>query len=213
MAQRKAAVTVAVPLLALGVVVVLALQTGILGGLKTQVQDLAASGAMGGKGKPIQVETLERGMMGPYQGEAEVLISTPEEWTGTMDEYAAQGELLGVPSTPQVDWKNQAVVLVSMGRHNTMGWSVEVAGATRKGNKLILDVVKTQPSGGSRIQSMCAPYHLVCLNAPGVKELVIEERWETPGGGPTALSGEGTLGTDTTKTTSWGDIKKKYTNP
>ena len=212
MAHKKVVVTVAMPLLALGVAVVLAFQTGVFGGLGEQIQELAVSGAMGGKGKPVAVETLDQGMMGPWQAETEVMVQSPEEWSGTMEEFVAQGKVAMVPTAPEVDWKNQTVVLVSLGMQNTMGWSVEVAGATRKGNKLVLDVVKTRPAGGSRIPSMCAPYHLVCLDSPGVKELVVEERWEVQGAGASAMSGEAAMG-DSTHNTTWGDIKQKYTNP
>lgn len=115
--------------------------------------------------RPVGFSTLAKEEFGPYWSPGMYLLTSVKDWEACMDKLVAAGTLLPefVPSPPQVDWKKEAVVLISLGLRPTSCYDVEIRGIRRHGSTVLVEVERSRPKLGGRYcyQTYIAPYHLV----------------------------------------------------
>jgi hypothetical protein len=74
---------------------------------------------------------------------------------------------LGIQSTQQVDFQQDALLVVFMGEQRTGGYSVEVTGVRQEGARLTVTVKQTRPGPGAIVtQALTQPYHAVRIPKP-----------------------------------------------
>ena len=80
---------------------------------------------------------------------------------------------------PAVDFTKEMVILITMGRQHTGGYSVEITKAEDAAGKLKIYVNRREPAPGAfTLQVLTAPFHAVALPRSGLKPEFIEVKAE-----------------------------------
>lgn len=111
---------------------------------------------------PVRHEALEYGNDGPFRVPLVMLLTSERQWRDTMDSLALLDQLsvLPAPEPPPVDWRRDAVVVVSMGEFTELHCYAEIRELRHIGRRTLCDVhVDVLPS--PRIQVFTNPYYVV----------------------------------------------------
>jgi hypothetical protein len=118
----------------------------------------------------MKQETLERYPDGVWGLPVVFMARSEEQWHRLMSEMEERGELVLVPAPPppRINWKNQNVIVISLGQIPTNGYGVEIRSVGRKARTALLDICVTMPSDPLRPQVLTFPYHMVQVAKTGV---------------------------------------------
>jgi hypothetical protein len=167
--------------------------------------------------RPVDFETLDSGLHGPWTKPALILIRNPTEWHDAMEKA---GAMLPV-HPPQVDWSQNAVVLAVLGEQPILGYDIEVTEVLRHAQDLLLRVNIELPDGPNPTQNFTTPYHLIQVPAwrsmtvkadynavvPDLESDVVRPRRHLAG----TSSGAGTdAGGSSVNRTTWGALKDLF---
>jgi hypothetical protein len=112
--------------------------------------------------------TVAQGLRSGESEPLECVVRTAAEWEALWKSHAGVPADLpakpGAEPAPAVDWPTEMVVAVFLGTRSTGGYSVEIAGARREGDALIVEYVERQPGPGSIVtQALTSPFHIAKL--------------------------------------------------
>ncbi len=118
---------------------------------------LSAAGA-----DSLPIRTLAKGAFGGILEPRQEIIQDQATWEKVWAKHAAGGRAPG--SLPEVDFSKDMVILVTMGRKNTGGYSIQITRVEPVGNKLRITVKRTSPPPGAMtIQALTAPFNMVAV--------------------------------------------------
>jgi hypothetical protein len=119
--------------------------------------------------------TLEQYPDGAWTTPCVFLATSEEQWQRLMTEMEERGELVFVPAPPppKVNWKNENVIVISLGQIPTNGYAVEIRSVGRKSRTALLDICITMPSDPLRPQVLTFPYHMVQVAKTGVDNVEV----------------------------------------
>ena len=125
-------------------------------------------------GTALAYTSVERSQVGPYALGTVTLVKSASDWNKTMELLLEGGSLAQYPiDAPQVDWKEQAAVLVALGECPTYGYDVEITGVTLVGGTAMISVSYKVPEGGLEIQAVTSPYHVVSFDRTGISDVEV----------------------------------------
>lgn len=105
-------------------------------------------------GLQVPVYREFRGQQGPFPDRAFMVIQRPEAWRA----------LWGTQQPPDVDFTNQSVIAVMMGREPTTGYGITISDVRATGEGIDAYVDETQPQKGDVVaQVITYPYHMVVV--------------------------------------------------
>src|SRR5512140_2116828 len=99
--------------------------------------------------RPVEFETIDKGIVGPWTKPALLLIRDPSEWARAM---VRAGAVISVPP-PRIDWSRKAIVLAVLGEQPVLGYRIEVSQALRHAQDLLLKVHIQLPDGPNYTQN------------------------------------------------------------
>lgn len=104
------------------------------------------------------VTTLARGPMSAVDGPKQMVARSADEWGALWKSHA------GTQPAPSVDFSANMVAAVFLGTQPTGGISVEMTGARRDGDALVIEYVERRPGRGDIVsQVLTSPFHIVKL--------------------------------------------------
>jgi hypothetical protein len=107
-----------------------------------------------------QLVTIDRGDMSALETPREAVARTEAEWTALWKLHAP------ARPAPVIDFTKNMVVGVFLGTRPTSGFSVEIVGASREGETLVVRYVERRPARDAiTAQILTAPFHIVALPA------------------------------------------------
>ena len=111
----------------------------------------------------IPMKTLAKGMESRIDEARQLTARSAGEWRTLWHQHA------GTRDRPSVDFANEMVVGVFLGRRPTAGFGIEIVGAREDRGALVVQYREVQPLPGSiAAQVLTSPYHLVTLPTRGV---------------------------------------------
>jgi hypothetical protein len=123
----------------------------------------------------LPIRTLAKGSFSAIQEPKTELIKDQASWEKVWQKHSASSK--PAPEVPKVDFSKEMVVLVTMGRKNSGGYSIEVAGAEKAADKLKVTLNKKTPERGSMtIQALTAPFHFVAVPKSDLKTEFVETK-------------------------------------
>ena len=104
------------------------------------------------------VATLVQGSSSGVDAPREVVVRSPAEWAALWKAHAA-------PQTaPVVDFSTNVVAAVFLGTRPTAGFRVDIVGARREADVLVIEYAERAPGADSIVaQVLTAPFHIVTL--------------------------------------------------
>jgi hypothetical protein len=87
----------------------------------------------------------------------------------------AMGQQDPMPETPKIDFGQNQVLAVFMGKKNSSGHRTEIVSITKKGKKLIVGVKNHHTAGGMLLPVVTSPFHIVTIPKG---EFKLEMRYE-----------------------------------
>jgi len=107
-------------------------------------------------------KTIEKGAFGGVDKPLQVVVTNQTQWAELWDKHSARK--LPKPPPPEIDFKKESIIFVSMGQKNTGGYTIEISDIRRSGGKTeILVNTKEPKEGGLTIQALTAPFHIVAV--------------------------------------------------
>ncbi len=133
--------------------------------------------AMGGRGSGpmLPVRTIASGGgAGTGSSPAVWLVRSVEDLAAVMSARVPGFALPPEPAQPAIDYAREVVVGVALGERRTGGFTVEIVGATRRGNTLEVTVRETKPAPGAMtIQVLTYPWTLAAITLEGAIDRVV----------------------------------------
>lgn len=130
----------------------------------------AGAGVVAG---PVPFQTLAQGHTSGYAQAGARIITTAAEWQAFWRQHAAV--LVPAPAPPAVDFSREAVLVVSLGEKRTGGYSVEVTGVRREGDRLVVRAKVRAPGPGAIVtMALTQPYHMVRIPRLPVAAVAVE---------------------------------------
>jgi hypothetical protein len=115
-----------------------------------------------GSAESLPIRTLAKGAFSAIQEPGQEVIKDKDTWERVWSRHAAGGK--PAAPLPKVDFSKEIVVVVTMGRKNTGGYSVQVTRVEPVANKLRISVQKASPPpGGMAIQALTSPFHMIAV--------------------------------------------------
>lgn len=109
---------------------------------------------------PVPFETLEKGYYSGLTDRSAVLVTDAESWAKLWQRHVSPQ--VPAPPAPDIDFDAYAVIAVSLGEKSSGGYTVEVVGVERIGDRLVLSVRTRSPARGAAVTAaLSQPYHLV----------------------------------------------------
>lgn len=94
------------------------------------------------------------------------LATTPAEYRQLWNEIVSAEN-----APPPVDFSNEVVAFLTLGQKSTGGWAVEVSAVEVAGASAEVQTTVTRPArGGIVTMAFTAPYAVVAIAAPGVRQ-------------------------------------------
>ena len=116
--------------------------------------------------QPAEVRPMSvaRGGFSGIGNATEVVVRSNGDWEKLWKSHAAAQQ-----PVPAIDFAREMVVAVFLGSRPTGGFSVEIVGARREGEVLVVEYVeRTPPADAVVTQALTTPFHIVRLDAhPG----------------------------------------------
>lgn len=107
-----------------------------------------------------RVKTIEKGAFSGIQQPLQVVVTNKTQWAELWEKHTAKKLPKSPP--PEINFAKESVIVVTAGRKNTGGYSVEISDVRRSGVKTEVLVSSQQPKpGGFNIQALTAPFHFV----------------------------------------------------
>ena len=123
---------------------------------------------------PVQtlLESTQSGLVEPQR----TVVRTSEAWQSVWSRATANR--VPAPPAPEVDFGTHMVVVVSLGRRSSGGYSVSVESASRRGDGLYVTVEEVAPEAGCfTTQALTAP--VAAARVPRAAEVEFVERHTT----------------------------------
>ena len=106
----------------------------------------------------MPLTTLAQGSQSAVEERRETVVRTPAEWQMSWKWHG------GSEAAPTVDFAKEMVVAVFLGTKPTGGYRVEITGARREGQSLVIEYAERRPGPGTLVtQALTSPYHIVKL--------------------------------------------------
>lgn len=101
--------------------------------------------------------TIARGEFSGVSDAKETLVRTAAEWGALWKAHSASQA-----AAPAVDFSQEAVAAVFLGSRPTGGFRVEITGARREVDTLVIEYVERRPDPADIVtQVVTSPYHIV----------------------------------------------------
>lgn len=124
---------------------------------------------------PLPIRSLAKGGFSGIMEPSEKVIKDQEEWNKLWAAHTAGRRT--DENRPSIDFTNEMVIAVTMGRQRSGGYSVEIVKAEPSGEKLKIYVARNTPRPGSMsIQALTAPFHMVAVPKSSLQPEFIEEK-------------------------------------
>jgi hypothetical protein len=108
----------------------------------------------------LELRPLARGGFSGIQVARQEVIRDSRRWEETWNEHRGKSSA----PCPPVDFSKEVVIVATMGRQNTGGYSIRVVRAEATADKLRIQISRTTPKAGARaIQVLTAPYDFVAV--------------------------------------------------
>lgn len=119
--------------------------------------------------RPVDFEVLESGNDGVYLEPMTLVVTSERDWNNTLERLAQDGLIfvLPPPEPPAgVDWDNEAVLLVTLGRLPELHCYLEVNEVRRISFRALCDV-RVDVLPGPHVQTFTSPYFIVKFDRRG----------------------------------------------
>lgn len=104
------------------------------------------------------IATIAQGSSSEIDEPQEILARSSAEWAALWKRHGGPGQ------TPTVDLSANLVAAVFLGTRPTAGFAVDIVGARREAEVLVVDYVERTPGADDIVaQVLTAPFHLVTL--------------------------------------------------
>ena len=123
---------------------------------------------------PVTMRLLGKGAFsGQVTARTEVLRDQPA-WAKFWDQHATTAR--GATNLPTVDFAKELVLVATLGRKNSGGYSIEITKVEAEPKALKVFVRrKSPPPGGMSIQALTAPFHFVAVPATKLPVVFVDE--------------------------------------
>ncbi len=102
------------------------------------------------------IVTIARGEFSGITDLREVLVRAPAEWNALWKAHGAS------QAVPAVDFSTERVAAVFLGTRPTGGFRVEITGARREADMLVIEYVERRPDPADILtQVVTSPFHIV----------------------------------------------------
>jgi len=104
------------------------------------------------------VATVAQGSSSGAADPREVVVRSPAEWAALWKAHA------GPQTAPVVDFSTNLVAAVFLGTRPTAGFRVDIVGARREADVLVIEYVERAPGADNIVaQVLTSPFHIVTL--------------------------------------------------
>jgi hypothetical protein len=122
---------------------------------------------------PLPLRTLAKGGFSGIQEPLQQLIKDPAHWEKVWSAHNAGRK--SEQNRPEIDFTKEMVILATMGRKNTGGYSIEITKAEVSGDQLKVYVTRKTPRpGGMSLQALTAPFHMAAVPKTELKPEFVE---------------------------------------
>jgi PrcB C-terminal len=123
---------------------------------------LLAGSVSGAWADSFPIRTLAKGAFSGIQEPKQEVIKDRAAFEKLWAKHLAGGK--SAATLPDVDFSKDMVILVTLGRKNTGGYSIRVTSVEPVGNKLLISVRRTSPRPGAMaIQVLTSPFDMVVV--------------------------------------------------
>ena len=108
----------------------------------------------------VRLMSVARGAFSGIADATEVVVRSNADWEKLWKSHA------GAQPLPEVDFAREMIASVFLGSRPTGGFSVEIVGARRDGDTLVIEYAERRPPPDAIVtQALTAPFHIVRLEA------------------------------------------------
>ena len=167
--------------------------------------------------------TVSHALRSTYNRPTLLVVQSSCQWESAMEALGASGSLTyGAETEPEVDWKNQSVVVVAMGQM-PYGYDLSVREARQSEGKLLVDVHVDYQSYENNLDDE-SPVAVLVVNGHGMNRVRAMYDMDLPTlvkasnapncgtahGGPALVSVGGSTDSAPTLAVTWGSLKATY---
>jgi hypothetical protein len=121
----------------------------------------------------LPMRTIAKGAFSGIQEPKQEVIQDSAAWERAKTQLTAG--VKGGQNMPEVDFTKEMVILVTLGRKNTGGYSIQVTKVESIGDKLRITVARTSPPPGAMaILALTAPFEAVAVPKSGLTPEFVE---------------------------------------
>jgi hypothetical protein len=109
----------------------------------------------------LPIRTLAKGGFSGIQQPTQEFLKDKAAWEKTWARHVSGKE---GQKTPEVDFSKEMVIVVTLGRKSTGGYSIEITKVEPAGDNFRISVArKSPPAGAMTIQALTAPFHFIAV--------------------------------------------------
>src|SRR4051812_20126566 len=111
-------------------------------------------------GLAADLKTIDKGAFGGIDKPMQVVVTNKTQWAELWQKHTANK--IPKPPAPDIDFNKESVILVTGGRKNTAGYSVEITDVRRTKDQTEIVVSTKEPKPGALVaEALSAPFHIV----------------------------------------------------
>ena len=107
----------------------------------------------------VTFETIDQGSNSGIVRQSVETITNQSDWQALWAEHTKITD--PAPELPVVDFDQEMVIAAFDGQWPTGGFSTEITGIEETPEKIVVSVLSTSPAGGTTIQILTQPFHIV----------------------------------------------------
>jgi hypothetical protein len=131
------------------------------------------AGATTGITNPLPMRTVAKGAFSGITSARQVIIKDKAAWNKLWAQHSLNQA--AASSAPELDLAKEMVIVVTLGRRNTGGYTIEIVKVEADDKRLRIAVQrKAPPPGAMVIQALTAPFHMAAIPRSDLKAEFVE---------------------------------------
>jgi hypothetical protein len=119
--------------------------------------------------QPFKLRPIEKGAFSAVEQPTKAIIKDEDSWGKFWKQHTTNA------TKPKIDFSKEMVVVITMGRQRSGGFSIEIADVREIDGRLRVSFKqKTPPPGSFSIQTLTSPFHIVAVPRSSQKPEFVE---------------------------------------